>query len=152
LLLAGVWLYAASAKLGDLDGSIRAVKAYQLLPSGLAEMVGAALPFLELGLAVLLLLGMATRVAAAGSALLLVAFIAGIASAWARGLQIDCGCFGGGGELAASESPTYLLDLVRDSAFLLVAGFLVWRPRTWASLDGWLDRRLGADQSASVGS
>ena len=67
------------------------------------------LPFVEIALGVLLLiLGLATRLAAVVSAALLVVFIAGIASAWTRGLRIDCGCFGGGGDLAAGQGPSYL--------------------------------------------
>jgi len=138
LVLAGVWLYAGGSKLTDLDGSVRAVKAYDLLPPALAEWVGAALPFVEVGLGLLLLVGLATRVAAAGSVLLIAAFVVGIASAWARGLEIDCGCFGSGGELAAGESPTYLADLLRDLALLAMAGLLWWRPVTRWSADRWL--------------
>lgn len=138
LLLAGVWLYAGLSKVGDLDASVRAVKAYQILPSTPAEWVGAALPLVEIGLGLLLLLGTATRLAAAASVFLLVVFIAGIASAWARGLRIDCGCFGDGGELAAGESPAYWLELGRDLGLLAAAGFLLWRPRTRWSVDGWL--------------
>jgi uncharacterized membrane protein YphA (DoxX/SURF4 family) len=138
LLLAAVWLYAGGSKIGDLAAATRAVKAYQLLPNGVAEWVGAGLPFVELGLALLLLLGLATRAAAVVSALLLVAFVAGIASAWARGLNIDCGCFGGGGTLAAGESPDYWLEIARDTLFLAAAVFLVVRPRTRWSIDGWL--------------
>ncbi|HEX6197875.1 MAG TPA: MauE/DoxX family redox-associated membrane protein [Jiangellaceae bacterium] len=141
LLLAGVWLYAGVSKVGDLDASIRAVKAYQLLPSTVAELVGAALPLFEIMLGLLLLAGMATRLAAAVSALLLVAFVVGIVSAWARGLRIDCGCFGGGGELAADESPEYWLELSRDLVFLAATAVLLRWPRTRWSLDGWLSAR-----------
>jgi uncharacterized membrane protein YphA (DoxX/SURF4 family) len=138
VLLAGVWLYAGGAKVGDLAAATRAVKAYQLLPNGVAEWIGAGLPFAELALALLLLLGLATRAAAAVSAVLLTAFVVGIASAWARGLNIDCGCFGGGGELGAGESPNYALEIARDGLFLAAAAFLVVRPRTRWSVDGWL--------------
>lgn len=138
LLLAGVWLYAGATKVGDLAGSTRAVKAYQLLPNPTAEAVGAALPFVEIALGLLLLLGLATRLAAAVSAMLMAAFVAGIASAWARGLRIDCGCFGGGGTLAEGESPSYWLDLGRDALLLAAAAVLVIWPRTSWSLDGWL--------------
>ncbi len=136
--LAGVWLYAGGTKVGDLDASIRADKAYQLLPPTVAELVGAALPFVEIALGLLLLAGLATRVAASVSALLMAGFVVGIASAWARGLRIDCGCFGGGGELAATETPTYGLDLARDGLFLAMAVFLLFRPVTRWSVDRWL--------------
>jgi hypothetical protein len=79
---------------------------------------------------------------AALCALLLVVYIAGIASVWARGLSIDCGCFGTGGELPAGQRPSYLWDIVRDVALLAVAAFLVWRPRTRLGLDAVL---LGED-------
>lgn len=136
--LAGVWLYAGGSKISDLDASIRAVKAYQLLPSTAAELVGAALPLVEIGLGMLLLVGLATRVAAGASTLLLVGFVVGIASAWARGLRIDCGCFGGGGELAAGEDPGYAVELARDGLFLAAAVFLLIRPVTRWSIDRWL--------------
>ncbi|HEX6967408.1 MAG TPA: MauE/DoxX family redox-associated membrane protein [Micromonosporaceae bacterium] len=136
--LAAVWLYAGASKVGDLAASGRAVHAYQLMPYEVAKVVGAALPFVELGLGVLLLLGVATRLSAVVSTLLLVAFIVGIVSAWARDLAIDCGCFGTGGELPPGESPSYWLDLLRDLGFLLLAGFLVIWPVTRISIDEWL--------------
>lgn len=134
--LAGVWLYAGGSKVGDLAASGRAVNAYDLLPYDAAMAVGAALPIVEMALGVLVLLGLATRLSAGVSAALLVAFIAGIASAWSRGLNIDCGCFGGGGELAAGQSPNYGPEILRDLGFLALAGFLLIWPRTPFSVDG----------------
>src|SRR5262245_23449536 len=87
LILAAVWVAAGLAKIGDLAASGRAVAAYRLIPYDAAQAVGAALPFLELVLGLLLILGLGTRLAAAVSAGLLTAFIAGITSAWARGLR-----------------------------------------------------------------
>src|SRR5262245_17832385 len=118
LLLAAVFAWAAAAKITDLAASGRAVNAYQLMPYGLAKVVGAALPFVELMLALLLLAGLATRVTAALTGGLLAVYIGGIASVWARGLSIDCGCFSQGGQLAAGQHPSYLLDLLRDIALL----------------------------------
>jgi uncharacterized membrane protein YphA (DoxX/SURF4 family) len=66
--LAAVWLIAGGAKIGDLAGSGRAVAAYRLMPGELARIIGAALPFIELALGALLLLGLASRLAAAISA------------------------------------------------------------------------------------
>lgn len=133
--LAAVWLAAGLSKVTDLAASGRAVNAYRVMPFELAEVIGAALPFVELALALLLLLGLATRVAAAASALLLTVFIAGIASAWARGLSIDCGCFSSGGDLAAGQSPNYGPEIIRDVAFLALAAYLIAFPRTRVALD-----------------
>ncbi|MEU2702508.1 MauE/DoxX family redox-associated membrane protein [Micromonospora aurantiaca (nom. illeg.)] len=136
--LAAVWLIAGGTKVGDLAASGRAVNAYQVMPYDVATVIGAALPFVELTLGVLLLAGLATRISAGVSAALLVVFIAGIASAWARGLAIDCGCFGSGGQLAAGQTPSYLPEILRDLGFLVLAGFLLIWPRTPFSVDGWL--------------
>lgn len=138
--LAAVWLVAGGAKVGDLAGSGRAVNAYDVMPYDLARVIGAALPFVELALGVLLLVGLATRLAAGVSAGLLVVFIAGITQAWARGLQIDCGCFGSGGQLAAGQSPTYGLETLRDLGFLVLAVFLLIWPLTRLSIDSWLEK------------
>jgi uncharacterized membrane protein YphA (DoxX/SURF4 family) len=136
--LAAVWLVAGASKVGDLAASGRAVNAYQVLPYDAATVIGAALPFVELALGVLLLLGLATRLTAAISTALLLVFIAGISSAWARGLAIDCGCFGSGGKLAEGQAPSYLPEILRDLGFLVLAGFLMVWPRTPVSVDGWL--------------
>jgi len=134
--LAAVWLVAGGLKVGDLAESGRAVNAYEIFPFEVAKAIGAAQPFLEIALGLLLLAGLAVRLSAGISAGLLVLFIAGIVSAWARGLQIDCGCFSSGGQLGAGQSPQYTWDLVRDAGFVLLAGILLWRPRTRYSIDG----------------
>lgn len=136
--LAAVWLVAGGSKVGDLAASGRAVNAYRLLPYDAATVVGAALPFVELALGVLLLLGLATRLTAGVSVALLLVFVAGIVSAWSRGLAIDCGCFGGGGDLGAGQDPGYGREILRDAGFLLLAGYLTVRPRTAVSVDRWV--------------
>ena len=137
LVLAGVFAVAGALKLPDPGESLRAVRAYRLLPESLVPAVGYGLPALEVVLALVLLVGVATRFAAVVSAVLLVAFIVGVASAAARGLSIDCGCFGGGGEVAAVQT-RYVEEIVRDAALLAGALLLVRWPSTRFSVDGWL--------------
>src|SRR3954447_6281726 len=136
--LAAVFLISGGTKVGDLAASGRAVNAYRLMPFEVAKVVGAAQPFLEIALGLLLLIGIATRLIAGIAAVLLVLFIAGIASASARGLQIDCGCFSKGGALGAGEVPTYGREILRDLGFLVLAGMLLWRPKSRFSVDGLL--------------
>jgi uncharacterized membrane protein YphA (DoxX/SURF4 family) len=135
LVLGVVWIVAGTSKISDLAASGRSVAAYRIFSFDVSRFVGAVLPFLEIALGLLLLLGLATRLAATASAVLLVIFIAGIASVWARGLRIDCGCFGNGGDLAANVRPAYFTETVRDIGLLLVAGFLAWFPGSRFSLD-----------------
>ncbi len=140
-MLGGVWIVAGASKVTDLDASVRAVRAYRLLPETAAQIVGAGLPPVEILLGVLLVVGAGVRVSAVVSALLMSAFVVGIASAWVRGLRIDCGCFGSGGELAAGEDPTYGLELARDGGLLLLSLLVAARPPGRLALDGWFAAR-----------
>jgi uncharacterized membrane protein YphA (DoxX/SURF4 family) len=134
LVLGGVLVAAGLPKVTDLTGSVQNVLAYELFDYGTARLIGTVLPVLEIALGVLLVLGLLTRAAAAAGGLLMVVFIAGIVSAWSRGLAIDCGCFGTGGPVDPEET-TYLVDIVRDLVLLALAAWLVVRPRTPLALD-----------------
>ncbi len=134
LFLGIVLIVAGAAKVGRPLTAQRAVQAYEIMPQGLAGTIGLVLPFLEIALGVLLVLGLFTRIAAAVGTLLMVAFIIGIAQAWSRGLTIDCGCFGGGGQIGANETK-YPQEIARDLSFAAAGAWLWWRPRSLASLD-----------------
>jgi uncharacterized membrane protein YphA (DoxX/SURF4 family) len=139
LVTGGVWIVAGALKLPDPAASVRAVRAYELLPEAVVPTVGYLLPALEVIVGVLLVLGLLTRAAAVVSSLLFVAFVIGIAAAWARGLEIDCGCFGGGG-YQAGASEEYPWEIARDVGLLILSLWLVVRPATRWSLDGVLFR------------
>jgi len=140
-----VWVWAGLVKLPDPDESVQAVRAYQLLPGDLAITVGHLLPVLEVVVGGCLLLGLLTRGAAVVSALLFVAFVVGIASVWARGIDIDCGCFGGGGYDPDARSQ-YPWEIARDLGLLLLSAYLVRQGRTRLALDNLLFPRRVAVQ------
>jgi uncharacterized membrane protein YphA (DoxX/SURF4 family) len=135
LVAGGVFAVSGWTKVVDVEATVRSVRAYELLPEPLVRAVGTSLPVLELGLAVLLLTGLATRFAAGLTAVLAVVFAAAVASAWARGLSIECGCFGDGG-FTANPVPGYVRELVLDTVLLGLALRLLRRPASRFSLDG----------------
>ena len=137
LVTGGVWIVAGALKITDPAGSIAAVRAYELLPGALVEPVGVALPAIELVVGVALVAGAFTRGAAVVSAVLFVAFVIGIASVWARGIEIDCGCFGGGGA-KEDAAASYPWEIARDAGLLLLSGYLVVVRRTRLALDNLL--------------
>ena len=141
LVLGGVFIVAGALKVIDPQSSVAAVRAYELLPASMESIVGWGLPFAEIALGLLLLAGIATRAVAAATAILLLVFIFAVASAWVRGLSIDCGCFGGGGEVAPGQT-AYGTELVRDVGLLLLALWLVWQPRSRFALDGLASHRM----------
>ena len=132
--LAAVWLISGVLKAVDPDQTYVAVRAYDVLPEAGVEIVAAMLPWVEIALGVLLVVGAGTRVVAVASAAVLLVFIAGVTQAWARGLSIDCGCFGGGGAVAPGET-AYVEELLRDTGLVLLAAWLIVRPRTLIALD-----------------
>ncbi|WP_231122984.1 MauE/DoxX family redox-associated membrane protein [Nocardioides sambongensis] len=134
LVTGGVWLVAGALKVTTPEESINAVRAYQLLPPAVADLVGLVLPALEIAVGLALILGVLTRAAALVSSVLFVAFIVGIASVWARGIEIDCGCFGGGGA-EAGAADAYPWEIARDAALLAASLLVLVLRRTALALD-----------------
>lgn len=91
--LAALFLYAGVLHAWDAPAFIIAIQAYDLLPPDATMLLGVYLPWVEIFAA----LGLLTRrlylgsLAAIGGMLLV--FLAALISAWARGLDISCGCF-----------------------------------------------------------
>ena len=150
LLLGGVFLVAGALKLPDPAAAERAVRAYRLLPEVLVGPVAFGLPVIELAVGLALLAGVFVRTAAIASAVLVVVYLAAVGSAWARGLQIDCGCFGGGGQVAAGRT-AYPGEVARDVGLLLVSLALARWPASRLALGGHLDHVHAETESADVG-
>jgi uncharacterized membrane protein YphA (DoxX/SURF4 family) len=131
LVPAAFFLWAGLAKALSSQESILAVNAYDVLPEALVRPVAAVLPWIEIGVAVLLVLGLFVRFAGIVTAVLAGVFILGMAQAKARGLAIDCGCFGGGG---AGDGVSWW-DIVRDVPILLAGIYLALRPHGPWQLD-----------------
>ena len=136
LVLAAILLWAGGVKLLQPGGAREAIIGYRVFPAGWVDALGWALPGAEVLLGLLLLVGLFTRWAALATALLMTAFIIGISSVWIRGYNIDCGCFGGGGDVTgAGKTWRYGSELLRDFLFTGMATWLVAWPVTKFSLD-----------------
>jgi uncharacterized membrane protein YphA (DoxX/SURF4 family) len=132
LVLAAVLFTAGGLKIVNVDGAARAVQAYRIFPPRLGDLIGYGLPVVEILLGLFLLLGLGTRIVAIATGALMVIFIAGVASVWIRGISIDCGCFGGGGETAVTHYPQ---EILRDLLFLGLASWLAVFPTSKLALD-----------------
>ncbi|MFT4217570.1 MAG: MauE/DoxX family redox-associated membrane protein [Micropruina sp.] len=138
-ILGWTLIVAGALKLPWPEASVQAVRAYQLLPFDLTRPVGYALPVLEVAVGLLLVLGLFTRISAWIGAAVMVAFVIGIAWVWAHGLSIDCGCFGGGGEVENGMAQ-YPWDIARDTGLFACGIWAALFPRSPLSLDTWLFR------------
>ena len=134
LVLGGVLFAAGALKIGNLQKSAMAVRAYEMLPVEVANFLGYALPWIEIGMGLLLIVGASVKICGLLGALTMLAFIIAIAQAWARGLSIDCGCFGGGGTIDP-EDTKYLSEIIRDIGLLAMGVFLYYYPKGKLSLD-----------------
>jgi uncharacterized membrane protein YphA (DoxX/SURF4 family) len=98
LILAGIFIYAAYAKLRDpwLQFAI-SIDSFKIVPENYLEIMARALPWCELALGIALLSGIFVQWFGLIAALLLGTFLGAAVRAYSMGLQPDCGCFGAGG-------------------------------------------------------
>ncbi len=128
-----VFLYAAYLKLQLPWISFAAtIQAYKLLPDEAVIFVAKTLPWFELGLGVLLLIGVQLRWVAAAASVILLVFFAALIRSYALGMNIDCGCFGPGDRLTWK---TLLRDgfLVLLSVSVTIGAFLTRRKASTVS-------------------
>ena len=127
LIVGGVLVFAGYLKAFNPSKAKMAVRAYEALPIPVANILGVALPWIEIGAGLLLILGVAVRYTSIFSGALMLLFIVAIGQAWARGLSIDCGCFGGGGQVEAKDTK-YVQEIVRDFGLGLMSLYLFRYP------------------------
>ncbi|WP_062288493.1 DoxX family protein [Demequina phytophila] len=137
LSMAVILIAAAIPKMLDIPQSIIAVRAYRILPEAVVPFVGTMLPFLELVLAAFLLAGLFTRISSIVWLVMMAAFMTGVIWAWAHGLSIDCGCFGGGGDVAEGTT-NYPLHMLERTGFVILGTYLLIWPRSKFSADEWM--------------
>lgn len=122
-ILGATFLAAALPKIADPPGFLEAIHAYRLVPEGALPPMALTLPWLELLLALALISGLLRRSAAWAAFALLLVFIGALGIDLARGIPVDCGCFGAApvARSVADRLAGMRLDLARDALLALVA-------------------------------
>ena len=128
LAVGGVFVYASLSKIADPQAFAKIVYHYQVIgPSASlgfvpANLLGVALPWLELIAGVLLIAGLWRREAALLTAVMLAVFVVAVASALGRGIDIqNCGCFALDASGRAAGWKLIAGDLALLAAALVVA-------------------------------
>jgi uncharacterized membrane protein YphA (DoxX/SURF4 family) len=141
LILGVVLLVAGISKVTNLAASVHATNAYEILPFPLVKIVGNGLPFIEIGVGFMLIIGFFTRAMGLIGALLMLAFVIAIASVWVRGIAIDCGCFGDGGSIDHDKAmAAYPWEIARDLGLMACGIWLALRRTYFLAVDSWLFR------------
>lgn len=89
-----VFLAAAVTKIADPAAFAGQVHNFRLAPVALENLIAMTLPWVELVAGLSLVLGIRPRAGAVVALALMAVFTIGVGSAWARGLDFECGCFG----------------------------------------------------------
>jgi uncharacterized membrane protein YphA (DoxX/SURF4 family) len=139
------WLFVTASihKIAHPDAFAMDVATYQFLPIWAVNAFAIVVPWVELGVGGLLVLGLRVRASALLVASMMLAFM--VALAWALHLELDmaCGCFAS--QAAADEDPISSWTLVRDTVWLLLSVYVLVFDRRPIGLDAWL---FGGKRSA----
>jgi uncharacterized membrane protein YphA (DoxX/SURF4 family) len=100
----------------------KSIYGYKFLPDFLINITAIIVPPLEFIAGVLLLFGLFRRGSALVVIVLLSVFLIALVQAYARGLDIDCGCFGSNSE-SKTTSTDILIRIFQD--ILLLAGAII---------------------------
>lgn len=124
LLLAGVFLFAAFPKIQDPGAFATSIEGFRVIDGALALWIALVLPWLELVIGFGILVPQIRRASGLIIMVLLIAFIGLHASAWIRGLDINCGCFG---LHEASTPPNYIWLIARNVGLLAACLYILFR-------------------------
>jgi putative oxidoreductase len=114
--IAGIFIYAGADKLRDPLQFADSIAAFAILPSAAINLFALGLPPFEIASGLLMLTPRSRRIGALAVAFLSLIFFSALSSALARGLTLDCGCFGSG----TPSRPRMWAELALDT--ILFAG------------------------------
>jgi uncharacterized membrane protein YphA (DoxX/SURF4 family) len=123
LMVGGVFVYAGINKITEPLSFADSIATYQLVPRWSVNFIALGLPLAEVIVGSLLILGWRQRLAAFCLLVFTLIFCLALAQGITRGLEIDCGCFGGG----ESSIKRTLTALGRDMLLLLATGWIYVR-------------------------
>jgi DoxX. len=153
LLVGGIFVYAGYSKIflpnqhfwpyfmlkfsvsANLSTFAFQVDSYQVLPPAGVSFVAHTLPFAEIILGVLLLVGWRFRVWATVATGILAGFLCLVTRAYLLHMDINCGCFG-------TPEPLTIKTVIRDGAFVALAVVMTIlafqearKPHPWTSVE-----------------
>lgn len=94
LIIGGLFIYAGVIKIADPLGFARDIQNYRILPPAACLFIALILPWFEALSGAFLIVGIFKRTSAWLLSFLLAGFIVLVIITMARGLDVDCGCFG----------------------------------------------------------
>jgi putative oxidoreductase len=118
--LGAVFIYAGGAKVPDIGAFFWDIHHFDLTPVRVSEVMAFLLPWLEIFAGLALIVGRLYFGAIAICGLLSLIFFVAISSAWYRGLDITCGCFG------REDNQTNFPKHIAINVAMLLASIALW--------------------------
>lgn len=125
LIIGLMFIYTAYNKLINPEEFAKAIKNYDMLPYWIINIMAITLPYIELISGVLLILGIYKKGSSAVIGISLIIFITALITAYARGLNIDCGC-GFSSLIEENVSRNELLIRIFEDIFMLIGIVIVY--------------------------
>ena len=123
LYLGGLFLAACVHKIGHPASFALDVATYQLLPLGTVNLFALIVPWVELLVGLMLVLGVRVRAAALVTSGLMVSFMIALGWALVQGLDMSCGCFAS--QAAAEYDPISWRTMLRDASWLALGLYVM---------------------------
>jgi len=120
IFLGFIFVFAAITKVTDPIGFSQSIYNYKLIPDFTINFLAIAFPWIELVVGILLIFGIAVKENSAILSSLLFVFIVAIIISIARGLNIDCGCFG-----TVEGSKVGLIKILENVGLLIIGLILM---------------------------
>ncbi len=127
LFFGGVFIYASIDKISFPYEFARIVKSFEILSPSLSTVFAYILPWIELVLGILIVVGFSTRNAAAILSFFLIVFTSAIIIKSINGTLENCGCFSTSQQ---GVSPPLSVLLARNIGLLLLGAYLIFFKRT----------------------
>ncbi len=108
-----------SGKLRHPHSFAKSIRTYQMVPAPIVFPMAVYLPWLELTVGVVLLTGLWRRESLIVALLLGGMFLAANLTAMARGLEVDCGCFGAGYHGSAAREAVIAVAMIAATVLAL---------------------------------
>lgn len=93
IIVGFVFVMVSIGKISDPAHFAKEINNYNILPYMSVNFLAIIMPWIELICGLLIMFGVKLKANSFIIGSMLVVFIAAVASAWARGLNIDCGCY-----------------------------------------------------------
>ena len=123
IIIGIIFIYASAGKLFRPEDFAKAILRYEFLPIYFVNIMAIVMPWVEFFTGILLILGIYKKASSMLAGISLIVFLTALISAFARGLDISCGCF----SLEETSSKGDIIYRIVQDFFMLIGAIIVYK-------------------------